>query len=155
RMIALSTLLLALPLGVLADKKKADATPHVPKRVGVDISKLIWPQPPAITRLRYLDLYSGEKIDWAKLYSANKTRQKQTWKDRLAGSDPTKGTDQERIKMPFQLLVPLGVTSDSKGNFYIADAGVGAIFVYNVEQKTTELIKNGEAMNMGEIVGLA
>lgn len=151
----LGTLLLALPIGMFGDKKKTDATPKIPKRVGVDIRKLIWPQPPAPTRLRYLDIYSGEKIDWAKIYGANKNRQKMTWKDRLAGTDPTKGTDQERIKLPFQLLVPLGLTSDSKGNFYIADAGVGAIFVYNVEQKRTELIKNGDVMNMGEIVGLA
>jgi sugar lactone lactonase YvrE len=155
RTIMLGTLLLALPIGMFGDKKKTDATPKIPKRVGVDIRKLIWPQPPAPTRLRYLDIYSGEKIDWAKIYGANKNRQKMTWKDRLAGTDPTKGTDQERIKLPFQLLVPLGLTSDSKGNFYIADAGVGAIFVYNVEQKRTELIKNGDVMNMGEIVGLA
>ena len=28
-----------------------------------DISKIVWPNPPAIARIRFLDLYTGEKID--------------------------------------------------------------------------------------------
>jgi DNA-binding beta-propeller fold protein YncE len=44
--------------------------------------------------------------------------------------------------MPFQLLGPYGMASDSKGNFYVADQRVGAIFIFNTETREASLIRN-------------
>ncbi len=67
---------------------------------------------------------------------------KQTWMDRLAG---TQSQDEKfTVKnYPFQLLGPYGMAVDSKGRLYVADQKVGAIFIFNTETKDTELIGNG------------
>ena len=44
-----------------------------------DITKIVWPNPPAIPRIAFQDLYTGEKID-PSLYT--KKTHKQTWMDR-------------------------------------------------------------------------
>src|SRR5512142_915118 len=127
--IAMWLFLLALLVNVAfaADQKKkpvvAPQPAKGPQRIGVDISKLVWPQPPDIARLKYEDLYTGQKIDWKQVkklqdQASGKTRQKVSWKDRLAGTDPNAATNVD-FKMPFQLLAPTGITFDSKGKIYI------------------------------------
>jgi hypothetical protein len=44
-----------------ADKKKDAPAAKPPDTVKFDTSALVWPQPPAIGRLRYLDYFSAEK----------------------------------------------------------------------------------------------
>jgi DNA-binding beta-propeller fold protein YncE len=162
--IAIAVLLLTVVVNVSAavDQKKTPAQPQpakTPERIGIDISKLVWPQPPAIVRLKYQDLYTGQKIDWALVkklqdQSAGKTKQKTSWKDRLAGTDP-KGSVAVDFKMPFQLLAPTGITFDSKGKIYIGDAKVGAIFIYDPVSKATSFILGGTNAHFGQTVGLA
>src|SRR5580765_5899269 len=108
-------IVLALP-ALAGDKKKKGATPEaqLPKRVNFDISKIIWPNPPAITRIRYLAQFTGEKIDFNTVVNG-KQKVKQGWMDRLAGTKPQ--ADQN-LKLPFQLVRTYGVAFDSKGRIY-------------------------------------
>jgi sugar lactone lactonase YvrE len=55
----------------------------------------------------------------------------------------------------FALWTPYGLAVDSKGNLYIADGKVGAIFVFNTETKDLQMIKNGVNARFGDIIGLA
>lgn len=151
--LALLTLFaLALPAAA-GDKKKAKTAPEaqLPKRVNFDLNKIVWPNPPAITRIRFLQQFTGEKIDFNQ--AANKKKPKQGWMDRLAGTKPQ--ADQN-LKLPFQLVRTYGVAFDSKGRVYAADQAVGAIFIFDAEKKgEVEMIKNGVDAHFGLINGLA
>src|SRR5205823_8718499 len=83
RMAALA-LSITVPLAA-ADKKskKAAPAPAAAQRINIDTSNLLWPQPPEITRIRYLDMYTGEKFDPTILDKPK--NQKKNWKDVLAG----------------------------------------------------------------------
>lgn len=142
---------------VTAAQKKAvaaaDPTKPGDKRITAyfDISKIVWPGPPEIARIRFMDLFTGEKID-PSLFQ--KKKKKQSWMDRMAGEQPVE--DMKIDKLPFQLIRTYGVAVDSKGKIYAADQGVGAIFIFDPENKDhVELIGNGKQANFGMIVGLA
>jgi DNA-binding beta-propeller fold protein YncE len=156
-MVTLLLLALALPAPLHAGKNKADAAP-APVKPGdqrvtgyFDISKIVWPNPPAIPRVAFQDLFTGEKID-PSLYA--KKGHKQTWMDRLAGTQTTEEIQIE--KLPFQLIRVYGVGVDSKGMIYAADQAVGAVFIFDPEKKEhVELIGHGRQANFDMIVGLA
>ncbi|MGB2606102.1 MAG: 6-bladed beta-propeller [Candidatus Sulfotelmatobacter sp.] len=145
---------LASPVSLRADKKKPAAAPVKPgdQRVKAyfDISKIIWPNPPAITRVKFIDLFTGEKID-SKMFAKEKPKQK--WMDRLAGQQNT--DDIKVTDLPFQLIRTYGVGVDSKGKIYAADQSVGAVFIFDPETKNVELIGNGKQANFALIVGVA
>jgi DNA-binding beta-propeller fold protein YncE len=158
--------LLALVLLVLfsagaasADKQKKAAPDANPPNLGdqrtteyFDLSKIVWPNPPSIARIKFVDLFTGEKVD-SKLFAKKAEKPKQKWMDRLAG---TKQADEVQVKdLPFQLIRPYGVGVDSHGLVYAADQGVSAVFIFNPESKTVELIGNGRQVNFGLISGLA
>src|SRR5690348_4571217 len=145
----------AMPVLALAGKKKekkAD-TPIERKRPGelkIDISKLVWPSPPSIARVRYLDYFAGMKID----HTAQPKKQKKGWMDRLAGTQ----SQEEKFNakdFPFQLLGPYGIAVDSEGLVYVADQRVGAIFIFDTENRDVQLIRNGYEAHFGLINGLA
>ena len=106
----------------------------------IDISKLVWPQPPSIPRVRYTAYYAGMKID--RTPAASKPKPKQAWMDRLAGAQPQDEKFNPK-NFPFQLLGPYGMAVDSKGRLYVADQRVGAVFVFNTETRDVVLIRNG------------
>jgi len=145
-----------LPRPVCADKKKP--APAAPTRAGdqrvkayFDISKIVWPNPPAIARIRFLDLFTGERID-PSLFQ--KKKKKPSWMDRMAGAETQE--DMKIDKLPFQLIRTYGVAVDSHGKVYAGDQGVGAIFIFDPENRDhVELIRNGKDANFGLIVGLA
>jgi DNA-binding beta-propeller fold protein YncE len=153
--LALLTLFaLILPAAAGDKKKKATAAPdqQIPRRVNFDISKIVWPNPPAIARVRFLQQFTGEKIDLSQ-FSKTKQKPKQGWMDRLAGTKPQ--ADQT-VKLPFQLIRTCGLAFDSKGKIYAADQAVSAIFIFDAEKKgEVEMIKNGEDARFGLINGLA
>ena len=64
----LLALTLAVPSFAAGDKKKkkkADSTERKPgPKVEIDTSKLVWPSPPSIARVRYLNYFAGMKIDY-------------------------------------------------------------------------------------------
>lgn len=157
--LAATILLFAMALGaphaLAADKKSKGgkgATEQKRERVAFDIRKLVWPNPPAIARIRYVNLLTGEAIDWNAFDTKGK-KKKQSWMDRLAGSDSDGGAS--NAKIPYQLIRPYGVAVDSKGKIYTADQGVDAIFIFSSENKTVELIRNGHEAHFGMINGLA
>ena len=156
--IALLLLAFACAGPAYAGKKKDPAPAEQPKlgdqrsKGYFDTSKIVWPNPPAIARIRFVDLFTGEKID-PNLFSKKTEKPKQKWMDRLAGSRPV---DEIKVKeLPFQLIRTFGVAVDSKGLIYAADQGVGAIFIFNPETKAVELIANGKQAHLGMINGLA
>ena len=71
--------------------------------------------------------------------------------DRLAGTQPAT----ENTKFLWQLGEPYGMAIDSKGNLYVADQKVGAIFIFNTETREVELIKNKTHGHFVRIIGLA
>ena len=103
--LALLALTLASSVSAYGDKKKKDAadTAKAPaQKVQIDTSKLVWPSPPSIPRVKYMSYYAGEKIDYSAPANAKK---KASWMDRLAGSQPQ--SNEEKLKnFPFQLLGP-------------------------------------------------
>ncbi|HXJ89219.1 MAG TPA: 6-bladed beta-propeller [Candidatus Binatia bacterium] len=134
---------------VHADKKKKEQQPAPPPNVleRIDYSKLVWPNPPAPTRVKYLNYFCCDK------YVPDSEKKKSSWMDRMAGAE-SQGQRLDR-KPLFALWTPYGIAVDSKGNAYIADGKVGAIFVFNTETKDLQMIKNGVHAHFGDIIGLA
>lgn len=91
------------------------------KRQPVDVTKLLWPPPPAVARVRYVGAYSGEDV---------RGTRKQTFLERLAGVE-----DNTRKSM---LVKPYGVAVDSKGRIYVTDTMLAAVFVFDLEAKTLD-----------------
>jgi DNA-binding beta-propeller fold protein YncE len=148
-------LCMALPFPAHADKKKkADsdaATQAGPRKFPFDPSKLVWPSPPNIARVRWLDYFAGSKIDYTPAANA---KPKATWMDRLPGAQ----SQNEKINpktFPFQLIGPYGIAIDSKGLVYVADQRVGAVFIFDPETHDTQMIRNGYEAHFGWINGLA
>ncbi len=144
-LLALLCLGLAMPLSVFGAKKKKD-TPQKPPPV-IDYSNIVWPNPPAVARIRYQAFYAAEKLSQVE---TPKTK-KDSWMDRLAGTTP----QAESGKVLWQLAEPYGMAIDSKGNLYVADQKVGAIFIFNTETREVELIKNKTHGHFVRIIGLA
>src|SRR6202140_254178 len=140
-------LTLLAPVSGFADKKKKAAAE--PKKIPViDYSNIVWPNPPAIARIRYQAFYAAEKISQVEAGSHTK---KAKWMDRLAGTQP----QAESGKVLWQLAQPYGIAVDSKNNLYVADQKVGAIFIFNTETRDVELIKNKTHGHFVRIIGLA
>ncbi len=137
-------------------KKKRGATSAVvrPPTTAFDISKIVWPEPPEIARVKFETILTGQKVDWTDLLTHKKP--KRSWMDILAGAQPNQQITNVAKKMGFQLLRPYGVTVDSEGNIYVADQGVGAIFIFPKSLKgEVHLIKNGVDAPLQTINGLA
>ncbi len=153
----LQVLVLVAPVSLYGGKKKKEASAPAQKQqeprfpANLDISKLVWPAPPSIARVKYLSYFAGMKIDAT---VADKKKKKQTWMDRLAGAQQ-KDDDQIIKEFPFQLLGPYGIAFDSKGRVYVADQRVGAIFIFNTETRDVQLIRNKFEATFGLINGVA
>jgi sugar lactone lactonase YvrE len=145
--LALLAVTLITPVSMFAGKKKEAAKPkEVPPLLQLDYSKIVWPNPPAITRVKYLDFFAAEKVP------EERPKQKNGWMDRLSGV----ATGETAASKPlFQLAQPYGMVVDSKDRLYVADQKVGAIFIFNTETKDVELIKNGTHARFKLISGLA
>lgn len=147
-LIVLALLCSSLVFG--ADKNKNAAPPPKSLMDMIDKSKVVWPQPPNIARVRYLDYFAGEKLPD---FGAQTTKAKSSWMDRLAGTSPDKSDNP--LKNHFFMGEPHGLAMDSKGRLYVADGKVGAIFVIDPETKDTTMIKNGKDASFVLINGLA
>jgi DNA-binding beta-propeller fold protein YncE len=139
------------PLRVHADKKKkADAAAATDAKIkAIDYSNIVWPNPPAIARIKYKMWYSSDKQ--VRNFKGN-VQKKSAWMDRLAGTQQS----DEVFQRPFELLQPYGTAVDSQGNLYVADQRVGAIFIFSTgESRSVDLIKNGVHAHFTRIIGLA
>lgn len=156
-LVILLALALASPVPTYASdkdkkKKKADTTqPAAPQGDPLDISKLVWPNPPNIARVRWLNYYAGMKIDYT---PPSTTKPKQSWMDRVAGTKQSDNVDKLKT-FPWQMLRPYGIAIDSKGLVYVADQKVGAVFIFNTETRDATLIKNGVEAHFALINGVA
>jgi DNA-binding beta-propeller fold protein YncE len=146
---------LSFPSTANAGKKKKSDTasaPDVgPRKFGFDPAKLVWPSPPNIGRIHWLDYFAGAKIDYT---PAANSKPKASWMDRLAGGQ----SDEEKVNpknFPYQMIGPYGIAIDSKGLVYVADQRVGAIFIFNTETRDCQMIRNGMEAHFGWINGLA
>src|SRR5450631_730910 len=111
------TLLVSSTASADSKKKKQAAAAAAPKKTGpIDYSNIVWPNPPAIARIRYLAFYSAQKISQVETPKTAKAG----WMDRLAGTQ----TEQDNTKVLFQLMQPYGIAIDSKGQLYVADSRV-------------------------------
>jgi sugar lactone lactonase YvrE len=113
----------------------------------LDLSKFVWPNPPAITRIRYTGFWSGEKL------AEKKQQKKSSWMDRLSGI--ATGSTLSDFKPRWQLVTPNGIAVDSHNLVYIADSKVRAIFIVNVETGEYSMIKNGSGAKFEWLIGLA
>lgn len=158
RATAALSLVLALTLMVIASsaafgkKKKTEAAPPTTPESKIkyfyehaDMSKIVWPNPPSIARIRYLNYWSGEK------FVKPTEKKKSSWMERVAGVATGETADS---KPRWQLVVPNGVGVDSKGRVYIADSKVRAVFVVDPESGSYEMIKNGVNANFQWLTGL-
>ena len=161
-LILLLTALFLFGLGRVAaqgqknSKKKSDTSnqSQQPQRIAFDIRKIVWPNPPAIARIKFEDLRTGQQIDWAGLET--KQKPKMSWMDRLAGVQPDTQVKDVQKKVGFQLIRVYGVAADSKGNIYAADQAVGAIFIFpSAKSEPIQLIKNGQDAHFDMLNGLA
>ncbi|HTR27532.1 MAG TPA: 6-bladed beta-propeller [Terriglobales bacterium] len=146
----LALALLTGPSALYAGKKKKDE-PAPEKKPNImeliDPTKVVWPAPPAITRIRYVNYFCCQK------YTPPPPKKKSSWMDRMAGGE----TEQQKMaENPlFALWTPYGLAVDSKGNLYVADGKVGAVFIFNTETKDVSMIKHGVNARFGDIIGLA
>jgi DNA-binding beta-propeller fold protein YncE len=147
-------LLLSFASASYADKKKGANAPAAKpvEKIKLDISKLVWPSPPYIARVKFLAYYAGMKIDQPA--EGAKKKAKSSWMDRLAGSQQKDMTDIVKT-FPFQLIGPYGIDVDSRGLVYVADQKVGAVFIFNTETRDVQLIRNGQDAHFGLINGIA
>ncbi len=149
-LVALLSLVLASTSPAIDQRKKKGEPEKPTPMVGIDIRKIVWPQPPNIARIRYQAYYAGEKLPD---FNA-KTKAKGGWMDRVAGVSEDKGPG-AAMRNHFFMGEPHGVAVDSKGKVYAADGKVGAIFIIDTETRETQMIKNGKNANFKLIMGLA
>ncbi len=143
--------LLAAP-ALAGQKNKQPAAPKPPDGPPkIDISNIMWPQPPAIARVQYLDYFSAEKKPPQKQQDVKR----KSWMDRMAGVDPNEAAKRAGTRPRFALGTPYGLAVDSKGMLYVADTKVGAVFIFDPENKDTGFIKHGVDARFGRIFGLA
>ena len=146
----------SLPAAAGTKKRKAaaadaSAVETGPRKFPFDPKKLVWPSPPNVARVRWLDYFAGEKIDYT---AAAAAKPKATWMDRLAGGQ----SDAQKFNpktYPFQMIGPYGIAVDSKDLVYVADQRVGGIFIFNPANHETQMIRNGFEAHFGWINGLA
>jgi len=139
-------------------KKKKITTTEAPKPaelLEVDTSNLVWPDPPDIARIRWLEQYRGEPKPLEPTVEEKKKKKKrstESWMLRLAGVQPLEAPKSDQR---FKLVRPYGVAVDSKGQIYAADTYVGAVFIFNPETKAVEFIRNGRDARFKALIGVA
>lgn len=153
--LALSLVVVVTPSLYGKDKKKnkAEVEESKPQYTdnrkfwqSLDVSKFVWPGPPAIARIKYQTFWSGER------FVERQEKKKAGWMERMSGVATGETSNQ---KPRWQLVVPNGVAVDSKGRAYIADSKVRAIFVVDPEIGSYEMIKNGSEARIQWLTGLA
>jgi DNA-binding beta-propeller fold protein YncE len=133
------------------NKKKSvseqTAPPSLPE---IDTRNLVWPDPPEIARIRWLEQYRGEPKSAQPI--TVKPKKKESWMLRVAGIQPVEAN---KADQRYKLVRPYGVAVDSKGNVYAADTYVGAVFIFNPESKSVDFIRNGREARFKALIGLA
>jgi DNA-binding beta-propeller fold protein YncE len=133
----LASLIIPLPAGAQKKKKEAQQeAPAPPPLPPVDTSKLVWPSPPDLARIKWMAQVSSQDDLTPPVPKAKKKKKKKSWMDRLAGIAPVEEVEARATA----LKKPFGVAADSKGRIYAADTGHSAVFVFDLEKKTSEIL---------------
>ena len=133
------------------NKKKAVAeAPKPPALPEIDTRNLVWPDPPDVARIRWIEQYRGEPKSAQPVEA--KPKKKESWMLRVAGIQPV---EISKADLKYKLVRPYGVAIDSKGNIYAADTYVGAVFIFNPETKAVDFIRNGREARFKALIGLA
>jgi len=121
----------------------------------IDTSKLVWPLPPAVPRIRYVREIQKEvkPTDTPSGAPAPEAKKKQGWMDRMAGVETTEN-GVKKMQRDHWLAKPYGIGVDSKGRVYVADTFVCAVLIFDLEQKATKLLRNGVDAQWQTITGL-
>ena len=154
----LGILMLLVPMASADKKKKKKEAEEAPKKSQaidhskINTGKLVWPLPPDAPRIKYVqEIYGEEK---PKLPEGQKApKKKQSWMDRVAGLQTT-DTGAIKKDVTHYLGKPYGIGVDSTGRIYVADSLVSAVFVFDLEKKSTRLLRNGVEAKFGTIIGL-
>jgi DNA-binding beta-propeller fold protein YncE len=129
------------------DQKEA-AQAQQPAKPPVDTSKLVWPPPPDVARIRWMTQIKGEADVKPPVKQAKK---KTGWMDKMAGVQmPTSGDKKTPV-----LGKPFGVVADSKGRIYVADLAQGAVFIFDLEKKDVQYIGDKPPFQFALPMGLA
>ena len=145
----IAALALALSGSAFAkDKKKKDIEKPQAEPL-LDTSKLVWPAPPDIARIRYQTQLVGEKAEAA---PKKDNKKKHGWMDRLAGIEQNDVTAPKPVRA---LAKPYGVATDSQGRIYVADSFVAAVFIFDEKTGAVEFIRNGVEAKFKDIIGVA
>jgi DNA-binding beta-propeller fold protein YncE len=137
------------------DKKKKEEAPAPATKEGIDrskidTSKLVWPLPPDLPRIKFVSEHFGEP---QKPVEAKPQKKKQGWMDRMAGVQQRESGDP--VEPSHVLGQPYGVAVDSKGRVYVGDTFVAAIFIFNTETKEVTFLRNGHEAAFRNIIGIA
>jgi DNA-binding beta-propeller fold protein YncE len=130
------------PVPATTEEKTEEVEPKI------DTSKLVWPGPPDVARIRWLAQAKGEIAPPVPL-----TKSKQKWMERLAGMQQV---GEIKVQQPHILVEPYGIAVDSKGNIYVADTYVGSVFIFQADDlEKVDSIHNGKQVHFEQIIGLA
>jgi DNA-binding beta-propeller fold protein YncE len=108
----------------------------------VDVTKLVWPLPPRVARIRYVTQMVGERD------LIGVKQKKPSWLEKAAGISTA---DQERP----HLRKPYGVAVDSKGLVYVGDSALHRVFVFDLEKKQLTYRGDKPPAQFSVIIGLA
>lgn len=138
-----------------AKKKKKEEAPAPAKTQGIDRSqidttKLVWPLPPDLPRIKFLSEHFGEA---PKPAEAKPAKKKQGWMDRMAGVQQKESGDPREPS--HRLGSPYGIAVDSKGRVYVGDSFVAAVFVFDLEKNQVQFLRNGHEASFRAIIGIA
>jgi DNA-binding beta-propeller fold protein YncE len=108
----------------------------------VDVTKLVWPLPPRVARIRYITQMVGERD------LLGVKQKKASWLEKAAGISMQ---DQERP----HVRKPYGVAVDSKGLVYVGDSALHKVFVFDLENKKLTYRGDKPPAQFSVIIGLA
>lgn len=129
-------------------KAKTEAVEEAPVKPPVDTTKLVWPSPPEVVRIRWMSQMTGE----ADVKPPVKQEKKKAgWMDKMAGVQMPANAH----KRSPMLGKPFGVVADSKGRIYTADLAQGVVFVFDTEKKEVQYIGDKPPIQFGLPMGLA
>lgn len=121
-MVVLVLFVLLAPAGWAGSRTQVRAKRKAKPLPPVDVTKLVWPLPPRVARIRFVTQVVGER-DLLGI-----KQKKAGWLERAAGVSVQ---DQERPR----LKKPYGVAVDSKGLIYVADSAERKVFVFDLDKK--------------------